>query len=406
MERARALKAAGYDVIDLAGGEPDMPPAAASRNAAINRLQRGELGYGPVTGLLELRNQIARHVSERHGIKVDATNILVGNGAKQVIFEALFAATSPEDEIIIPAPYWVSYPAMAALAGGSAKIASTTAETGFKLTPTLLRETLTPRSRWLVLNSPVNPTGAVYTRSELEALARVISDHPRCLVLSDDIYEDILYDGVNHATMASLGDEFFERSVTCSGFSKGHAMTGLRVGYASGPRWLIEPMTRIQSHMTSGGCVVGQAAAAAALLDAPEFPSECRDTYARRREAGGRILVGCKKLAVTIPDGAFYFWIGISPLLGSMSPGGQLMTCSTAVSGAALSEAMIALMPGSAFGTDGYLRMSFAAADDVVEAGCRRLAQFADGCRRATGATGFTCESASSSSRNDRREGY
>jgi aspartate aminotransferase len=385
MERARQLKGAGGDVVNLAGGEPDMAPAELAREAGVDRLRRGDLSYGPISGLIELRRGIAEQISRRHGIKCAPSEILVGVGTKQVLFEALFAATAPGDEIIIPSPYWVSYPAMALLVGGAPKIVSTAADTGFKLVPKQLSDALTSRTRWLILNSPSNPTGAVYRRDELGALAEIIRDHPRLLVLSDDIYEDIYYGENKPTTIAALGPDLADRSVICSGFSKGHAMTGLRVGYARAPSWLIEPMTKLQSHMTAGGCVVGQHAAAQALVAARDFPSDCRTIYSRRRALGLHILAGSNRLTVTPPAGAFYFWIGIEDLLNTASPTGRQLMSDSDISEALLSDNGLALVPGSAFGTRGYLRMSFAASDEIVSEGCRRLTQFAQTCSKSSG---------------------
>lgn len=380
MERARELKKAGGDIVDLAGGEPDMPPALAAREAAIERLRKGELSYGPVSGLAELTSAIAEQLSRRYGRPCAPSEILVGNGAKQVLFEALFATIAPGDEVIIPAPYWVSYPAMTLLAGGIPKIVNTSAQSGFKLTPHALASSLTPHTRWLILNSPSNPTGAVYTYEELAALCAVVRAHPRVLVLSDAIYEDLVYDDAIAPTLAAVASDLSDRSLICSGFSKGHAMTGLRVGYAWGPSWLIRPMTKVQSHLTSGGCVVGQHAAAHALAAAADFPGECRALYARRRKRGLAALASTNRLDVLRPDGAFYFWIGVERLLGGMSPGGHRLGTDEDVCDALLTDAGLAVVPGTAFGTAKYLRMSFAAADDTVLEGCRRLVQFAQSC--------------------------
>ncbi|MBX5137673.1 pyridoxal phosphate-dependent aminotransferase [Rhizobium lentis] len=383
MDKARALKAGGKDIISLAGGEPDMPPAEATLAAALARIQSRQVSYGPVAGLADLRAAIATDIKSRHGLEYRAQDVVVGIGAKQVLAEALMVGTQPGDEIIIPAPYWVSYPAMARLAGGIPVIVETSASSGFKITPEALKAAITPLSRWLILNSPSNPTGAVYTRSELAAIARIVQDHTRLLVLSDDIYEDILFDGNVHTTIASVDAGLIERSVLCSGFSKGHAMTGLRVGYAVGPEWLIKPMIDLQSHLTSGGCVVGQAASTAALREAADFPAQCVKTYSRRRGLGLGILKDSDRITVVPPQGAFYFWIDISRLLGMRSPTGSAMLTDTEVADALL-EAGLALVPGSAFGLSPYLRMSFAAADEVIEEGCWRLVKFCNECTLAT----------------------
>jgi aspartate aminotransferase len=377
MDKARRLQQQGANLISLAGGEPDMPPSPAALRAGIERLESGLVAYGPVAGLPELRRDIARDLSARHGLDYNAANVLVGTGSKQVLFEALFAATQPGDEIIIPAPYWVSYPAMASLAGATPRIVQTSAATGFKISPDQLEAALSPRSRWLVINSPSNPTGAVYSRGELQALASVITRHPRLLVIADDIYEDILYDGATHATIAAVDSEMASRCVTCSGFSKGHAMTGLRVGYAAGPEWLIQPMANLQSHLTSGGCVVGQSAAAAALNMAADFPDECTRTYARRRALGLAILQHCKGITVSPPAGAFYLWIGVAGLIGRRSPTGRFLNSDADVAEALL-DFGLAVVPGVAFGATPFLRVSFAASDEKVIDGCKHLVGFCD----------------------------
>lgn len=379
MDRARILKQSGRDIVSLAGGEPDMSPSQAGLQAAIDRLASGQVSYGPVAGLPELRQAVANDIKRRHGLSYLVHNILISVGAKQVLAEALMVATQPGDEIIIPAPYWVSYPAMARLAGGAPVIVQTSAENSFKITPDELRAVLTPRSRWLVINSPANPTGTVYSKSELAEIARVVANHPRLLVLSDDIYEDILFDGHAHASIAGADPGLLDRSVLCSGFSKGHAMTGLRVGYAAAPNWLIEPMINLQSHLTSGGCVVGQAAATMALLKAETFPAQCVQAYERRRREGLGILQQSDLISVFPSQGAFYFWIDVSGLIGIRSPEGHTMMSDIDVAESLL-ESGLAVVPGSAFGLSPYLRMSFAAADNLVRRGCERLIAFCHDC--------------------------
>lgn len=381
MERARSLQRAGKDVISLAGGEPDMPPHEAAREVGIDLLRRGNLSYGPLAGLSELRRGIAADLERRHGLAYPIENIMVGVGAKQLLFEALFSATSPGDEIIIPAPYWVSYPAMAALAGGTIKVVQTEAISRFKVTERELRTVVTDRSRWLILNSPSNPTGSVYTNEELGALALVLRQHPRLLVISDDIYEDIVYDEVKHTTITAVAPDLRDRSLICSGFSKGQAMTGLRVGYAAGPAWLIDAMLNLQSHLTSGGCVVGQTVAAGALEKAQDFPEDCRNVYARRRADGIRIMAQTNRLSVRPPDGAFYFWVNVSRLIGGASPNGKRMDSDSAVAEELLNVAGVAVAPSSAFGSVDHIRISFAAEDGLVRKGCERLVAFANSCR-------------------------
>jgi aspartate aminotransferase len=305
MDRARDMARAGLDIVSLAGGEPDVPPSSLVRASGIQRLEQGHLSYGPVAGLTDLREEIALKLSNSHGCDYEASQIVVANGAKQVLFEALFAASAPGDQVIIPAPYWVSYPAMAILAGAKPQIVSTSAATGHKLTADQLQAVLKPESRWLILNSPSNPTGAVYSREELQSLAEVIRSHPRLLVLSDDIYEDIIYCDAGHVPLVVAAPDLADRTVTCSGFSKGQAMTGLRVGYASGPQWLISAMIKLQSHVTSGGCVVGQGAAVTALRQGGAFMSERLKVYAGRRELLLRILEDAPRIAIRPPDGAF-----------------------------------------------------------------------------------------------------
>jgi aspartate aminotransferase len=381
MDRARDLAESGMDVISLAGGEPDVPPTNAVREAAIARIRSGELSYGPVAGLGALRQHIAAKLSNDHGLVYGAEQIIVGSGAKQVLFQALFAASNPGDSILIPAPYWVSYPAMAALSGATARIIATSEGDGHKLTAEGLRRALSADARWLILNSPGNPTGAVYGPEELAALAAVINEHPRLLVLCDDIYEDIVYDGRSHTPLLRVAAQLANRVLTCSGFSKGQAMTGLRVGYAAGPHWLIKAMTRLQSHLTSGGCVVGQAAAVAALTEAQQFPAERLEVYARRRDLMCELLGQCPALEVKMPDGAFYGWIGIASLIGRTTPGGTAIESDQRFAEALLTEAGLAAVPGSAFGAPGYLRLSFATLDEVLAEGCMRLVAFASACR-------------------------
>lgn len=380
MDRAREMAAAGADIVSLAGGEPDVPPAQRVRAAAVERIRSGELSYGPVAGLAPLRDGIAAKLSHQHGHSYDAGQVIVGTGAKQLLFEALFAASAPGDHVLIPAPYWVSYPAMAALCGTTPVILPTSEAEGHKLGAATLAAALRPESRWLILNSPANPTGAVYSADELAALAEVIERHPRLLVLADDIYEDIVYDGVRHHSLVRVAPHLAERVVTCSGFSKGHAMTGFRVGYAAGPQWLVSAMVRLQSHLTSGGCVVGQAAAVTALLESEEFPRERLDVYAQRRARMVELVSETPLLRLRPPEGAFYGWIGLQELLGGRSGGGTSIDSDVDFAEALLVENGLAAVPGSAFGAPGYLRLSFATAEDLLEQGLHRLVSFARSC--------------------------
>lgn len=383
MDRARDMARQGADIISLAGGEPDVPPVEAVREAGVARLRSGELSYGPVAGLAELRQEIAAELTRRHGHPCAAAQVIVGTGAKQLLFEALFAASAPGDDILIPAPYWVSYPAMAALCGAKPVIIPTTEAAGYKLTAAGLEAALSPESRWLILNSPANPTGAVYSADELAELAKVIQEHPRLLVLADDIYEDIVYEGVRHNALVAVAPSLIDRVLTCSGFSKGHAMTGLRVGYAAGPQWLVAAMIKLQSHLTSGGCVVGQAAAVTALREAEEFPRERLAVYARRRGRMLELLAQMPLLKVRPPEGAFYAWINLGDIIGARSGGGRSICSDADFAEALLVEAGLAAVPGSAFGAPGHLRISFATSDSLLEDGLRRLVSFARSCTRA-----------------------
>jgi len=362
---ARAA-AMGGDVIILAAGEPDLPTPAHIRQAAADAVEAGATRYAPLTGTPALKAAIRDKHRRDNGLDYAADEIIIGAGAKQVIHNAFMASLDPGREVIIPAPFWTSYLDQVTLAGGHAVTPATTAGNGWKLTPDTLAAAITPRTRWLVLNAPSNPSGAIYSDSELKSLARVLHLHPHVWVLSDDIYEHILYDGRRFATMAAADPVLAGRTLTVNGVSKAYAMTGWRIGWGAGPRALIAAMAAIQSQSTSGAATPSQAAATAALNGPQTVLADHLAVFARRRDLVMTGLNAIPGITCPPPEGAFYAFADISGLIGRTTRDGTALATDADVARWLLDGARVALVPGSAFGLPGHLRLSFAAADDVL----------------------------------------
>ena len=363
-QRARDLKAAGHDIVSVTIGEPDFPTPARVIEAAFQAAKDGETRYTPVNGTLSLRTAIAhKFLTENHLEYSPDTEIVVATGAKQIIYGALTATLNPGDEVIIVAPYWVSYPSIALMSGALPVIVQALPEHGMVPTAEQLEQAITPRTRWLILNYPNNPSGAMASREQYEAIAQVLGRHPQILVLSDEIYEHIRYDGAEFISFAAVSTAMKERSLIVNGVSKAYGMTGWRIGYAGGPSSVIKAISKLQSHTTGGTSAISQAAAAAALAMGPALPLERSTVYQRRRNLVCDRLSSCLSLRVLRPSGAFYVFVEILD--------------SAPLAGRAVDEVLldhgVAVIPGEAFGLPGWFRISIATSDSELEKACTRI---------------------------------
>lgn len=378
IDRVAERRAEGAQIISLCAGEPDFDTPEHIRAAAINAINAGYTRYTQVAGLRALREAIARKYQRENGLSAEWQDTLVCSGGKQVIYNALAATLNDGDEVIIPAPYWVSYPEMVQLCGGESKIVSCGASSGFKLTPKALSEAISPNTRWIILNSPSNPTGAVYDRDELKGLAEVLLKHPQILILSDDIYEHLIFDDQEFLTIAQVEPRLADRTLTMNGVSKAYAMTGWRIGFATGPRWLLEAMEKLQGQQTSGACSISQHAALAALDGPKDFISLSRAVFQRRRDLMVELLNQSPGISCESPAGAFYAFADCSKLIGKRSPAGVALTSDEAVALALLEEANVAVVQGSAFGLPGYIRIAYALDDSALQQACKAIRQFCE----------------------------
>jgi aspartate aminotransferase len=376
MDRAAARRASGASVISLSAGEPDFDTPEHVREAAIEAIRAGHTRYTPVAGMRSLREAVAAKFQRENGLDVGWRDTIVCSGGKQVIYNALDATLNEGDEVIVPAPYWVSYPEMVALCGARAVIVPCGIESGFKLTPHALAQAIGPRTRWLILNSPSNPTGAVYTREELAALADALLAHPHVLVLSDDIYEHLIFDGAPFFTIAQVEPRLAARTLTMNGVSKAYAMTGWRIGYGTGPRWLLDAMEKLQGQQTSGASSISQHAALAALNGPQDFIKESRAAFERRRNLVVDLLNAAPGLTCSTPGGAFYAFASCSSLIGLTTAAGTVLSSDEDVAVALLDEAGVATVHGSAFGLGPYIRIAFALDDAALTDACRAIGTF------------------------------
>lgn len=372
-QAAKALGASGVDVIDLGLGEPDFPTPAHIVEAAHAAAQAGQTLYTAAHGTTALREAVAAKFRRENGLECGAADVALGNGAKQIIFNALLATLDPGNEVIVPAPYFVSYPEMVKLLGGTPVVVECAAASGFKLTPGLLEAAINAKTRWLFLNSPNNPSGAVYSAEELKSLGAVLARHPHVLILSDEIYEHILFDGRGFASFGQACPELKDRTLIVNGVSKSYAMTGWRVGYAIGPAPLVAAMSVVQSQSVTSVCAVAQAAALAALAGPQDCVAAFRDAFQRRRD----LVVGHVRtidgLALAPPAGAFYAYIGCADLIGRRTPAGATLRNDVDVAGYLLHEGHVASVPGSAYGLSPYFRISTAASDAVLTEAMDRI---------------------------------
>ncbi|WP_104018606.1 pyridoxal phosphate-dependent aminotransferase [Roseovarius nitratireducens] len=379
--KAQELKAAGRDVIGLGAGEPDFDTPDHIKAAGIRAIEEGKTKYTAVDGIPELKQAICAKFKRDNGLDYTPAQVSVGTGGKQILYNALMATLNPGDEVVIPAPYWVSYPDMVLLAGGEPVVAPAGIETGFKLTPQALEAAITPRTRWFIFNSPSNPTGAGYSRDELRALTDVLMRHPHVWVMTDDMYEHLAYDGFEFCTPAQVEPGLYDRTLTCNGVSKAYCMTGWRIGYAAGPEELIAAMRKIQSQSTSNPCTISQWAAVEALNGSHDFIAANNAVFRRRRDLVVSMLNEIEGVDCPVPDGAFYVYPSIAGLIGKTSAGGARIETDEDFATALLEEQGVAVVFGAAFGLSPNFRVSYATADEALREACGRIQAFCAGLR-------------------------
>jgi aspartate aminotransferase len=375
-QKARDLKNAGRDVISLSTGEPDFDTPDNIKKAAIAAIERGETKYTPVAGIPPLREAIAQKFKRENGLDYKPSQTIVGTGGKHILFNALLATLNRGDEVIIPAPYWVSYPDMVLIAGGTPVAVETKMEHGFKLQAEALDKVITPKTKWLILNSPSNPSGAAYTRAELKALTDVLLRHPHVWILTDDIYEHLTYGDFVFTTPAQVEPELISRTLTMNGVSKAYAMTGWRIGYAAGPEFLIKAMDTLQGQQTSGACSIAQWASVEALTGPQDFIAERAKIFETRRDLVVSMLNQAKYLNCPSPEGAFYVYPSCAAAIGKKTADGKLIANDEDFSTALLEGEGIAVVHGSAFGLGPNFRISYATATEVLEDACGKIQRF------------------------------
>lgn len=373
---AQEMKAAGKDVIGLSAGEPDFPTPENIRAAGIRAIEEGKTRYTAPDGIIELKEAVCAKFKRDNGLDYTPKQISIGTGGKQILYNALMATLNPGEEVVIPAPYWVSYPDMVKLAGGEPVIVPAGIETSFKLTPEALEAAITPKTRWFIFNSPSNPTGAGYAWDELKALTDVLMRHPHVWVLTDDMYEHLAYDGFEFCTPAQVEPALYDRTLTCNGVSKAYAMTGWRIGYAGGPEELIGAMRKIQSQSTSNPCTISQWAALEALTGTQDFIPTNNEIFRRRRDLVLEGLRAIDGIECPTPEGAFYVYPSIEGLIGKTTAAGTTLDNDEAFATALLEEAGVAVVFGAAFGLSPAFRVSYATSDEALQEACKRIATF------------------------------
>ena len=378
---ANKLKSEGQDIISLSAGEPDFGTPKHIQEAAIKAIKAGKTKYTNPDGMPELKEAISQKFITENDLKYEATQISVGTGGKQILYNALMATLNPDDEVIIPAPYWVSYPDMVKLAGGSPKIIKTASENNYKLRPNDLRASITEKTKWLIFNSPSNPTGAGYTFKELKKLTDVLLEFPQVHILTDDIYEHLTFGNFKFVTPAQVEPKLYSRTLTCNGVSKGYAMTGWRIGYAGGPEKIISAMRKIQSQSTSNPCTISQWAALAALTGKKDFILENKIIFEERRDLVVKKLNGINGISCTIQDGAFYVYPDIKQLIGKKTQSGTVIFNDEKFALSLLEDENVAVVFGAAFGLSPNFRISFATSTHELQIACDRISSF---CARLT----------------------
>ena len=374
--KARELKAAGMDVIGLGAGEPDFDTPDNIKQAAIDAINRGETKYTAVPGIPELRQAIVDKFKRENGLDYTVAQTIVGTGGKQILYNAFAATLNPGDEVLIPAPYWVSYPDMVLLNGGEPRFVDTQMENDFKLSADDLEGALTPKTKWLIFNSPSNPSGAAYSRDELKALTDVLMRHPHVHILTDDMYEHLCYGDYEFVTPAQVEPGLYDRTLTMNGVSKAYAMTGWRIGYAAGPLELIKAMTLVQGQQTSGTSSVSQWAAVEALTGTQDFIAERRAVFEERRDLVVSMLNQATGINCPKPEGAFYVYPSCKGLMGKTAPSGKVMETDEDFVTELLETEGVAVVHGTAFGLGPNFRISYATSTEALEEACRRIQRF------------------------------
>jgi len=377
--KAAELKRAGLDVIGLGAGEPDFDTPEHIKEAAIRAIRDGKTKYTPADGIPELKEAICAKFKRDNDLDYTPAQVNVSPGGKPVIFNAFISTLNPGDEVIVPAPYWVSYPAMARIAGGVPVFVSCGPNANYKLTADALEAAITPKTKWLVLNSPSNPTGAAYSKAELRALADVLLRHPHVFILTDDMYEHLVYDGFEYSTIAQVEPGLYERTLTMNGVSKAYAMTGWRIGYAAGPENLIRTMRKVMSQSTSNPCSISQWASVEALNGPHEFLAERNGVFQSRRDMVVAELNKAEGIHCGTPEGAFYVYPDISGAIGKTSPAGVLIDSDKAFCSALLEEEQVAAVFGEAFGLSPAFRVSYATSTEALTEACKRIQRFCAG---------------------------
>ncbi|PZQ50337.1 MAG: aspartate transaminase [Rhodovulum sulfidophilum] len=376
--QARELKAAGRDIISLSAGEPDFDTPDNIREAAKAAIDRGETRYTSPEGIPELRRAICAKLKTENGLDYAPDQVVVSTGGKQVLYNALMATVNPGDEVIVPAPYWVSYPDMVMLAGGTPVVVVGEMDTGYKITPEALEAAITPKTKWLIFNSPSNPTGAGYSWDELKGLTDVLMRHPHVWIMSDDMYEHITYAPFKFCTPAEVEPGLFERTLTVNGVSKAYAMTGWRIGYAAGPKALIKAMTTIQSQSTSNACSISQWASVEALTGPQDYiPTSCA-AFQRRRDLVVKLLNECPGIVCPTPEGAFYVYPSIAGTIGKKTAAGTVIENDAVFASELLAAEGVAVVFGAAFGLSPNFRISYAASDEELTDACGRIRRFCE----------------------------
>lgn len=377
--KAAELKAQGKDIISLGMGEPDFDTPDNIKQAAIVAINKGDTKYTAVDGTAALKKAIIAKFKRENNLEYKPSEIIVSTGAKQVIYNALVASLNAEDEVLIQAPYWVSYPDMVLLAGGTPVIVDSKADNNFKITPQDLAAKITSKTKWLILNAPSNPTGACYSASELKALAEVLLQHPQVHIMADDIYEHLIFDGLKFATIAEVEPRLKDRTLVINGVSKAYAMTGWRIGYAAGPEKLIKAMAMIQSQSTSSPCSISQAAAVEALNGAQDYISSSRKIFEDRRNMVVKMLNAIEGINCNTPNGAFYVFPSCEKLFGKTTSAGTKIENDNDFCAYLLEEALVSAVPGIAFGAFGHFRISYAASEEFLRNAMQRIA---DACNK------------------------
>ena len=378
-QKAAELKAAGRDIIGLGAGEPDFDTPEHIKQAAKEAIDSGKTKYTAVDGIPELKKAICEKFARENGLTYKPSQVSVGTGGKQILYNALVATLNPGDEVIIPAPYWVSYPDMVLLAGGEPVFVEGPMQTGYKITGEQLEAAITPKTKWFMFNSPSNPSGAGYSWDELKELTDVLMRHPHVWVMTDDMYEHLVFGDFKFCTPAQVEPALYDRTLTCNGVSKAYAMTGWRIGYAAGPEALIRAMGKVQSQSTSNPCSVSQWAAVAALNGPQDYVTSSRAIFERRRDLVVAGLNDCAGIVCPVPEGAFYVYPSIAGCIGKTSEGGTLIENDEAFATALLEETGVAVVFGAAFGLSPNFRISYATSDAALTEACARIKSF---CRK------------------------